>query len=1655
MAGEKVIRRAIEAARKAVAPEDLLMGIHNTAEGRKLDMIERLGGLPAPSIAITKPSQGYTSFGDISLVAPVEMVTPGRKTPVFGSDVYSPRFPNVEGDQIFRGFALAGNRRYAPLTMENVLREMKGNVRGGEGFNYGVGTVRAQVTPQFGSLPEMQAAREKIIPSSEFDAQKDMSAEMMERLRERFEPYFKPTDSYRRSWSAFPEVLTDYARTGRPSEFAYDYKDLPVEALTDARSFLSHLRDMPTEYFEAKPQRAVPLSEFSGAVVPADVPGSVVDRIRNMGINRIEEYGDDASRAAALMKFVGEQGFADGGEVNAQTTLDNDAAFLDMSRVFPPAPAGKIPNRAESIPLTRSFAPAQPEVVDRALDVVRSEPRPMDIRVSRQAPPPPRPVPRPAPVRAPAPAPAAPDTSESRRLWEIYNETGNPADFVRASNAMRAGRAEGGEVREGYAGGGKPLQQALEAAARYIRPRSPEQAAVDVAGLLRAAREKEVTDSLLEQADPRALFELYAAGRTGADMPMDYASRMGRAADQGFNKLIYRGTQSREALNRSLQTDRLEEGSKTFGTGSWASSDPDVAGTYSGLSEFSPVTMPLMVRGSELREVPWGGGLWSEGPGGQTTDRVARAAREEGAKGLTFSNITDIGPHLWNRADTQKRLPDTSDTTVIFDPSIVRSPFARFDPRLEHLLDLNRKDGGRAVDVARETLLEDQYPTQYLPNVGRQVMADGGVPVSEGEKNAQLNDMVAYADRLDRAARMRDVGQSLSETWPAQLARSIVGGAALPRDVYEGRVDPTSEIGIQRAMDLSGAVMGGGMTVGSAPRGSIGMFLGPSAKTADLQALEVARDMAKKGATRDEIYDATKWLQGADKQWRFEIPDTAASMRPGYIEKSTVGEAIDHPELFKAYPQLADVEFYASPIKKGDIQGMWSGNPNVKETFPTLQIGQYAKDPRSTALHELQHGVQAMENFAPGGNTFALKKGTPAWAIYQERLAAIKKPLPLETYAAVAGFGNDIEAAKKSYPSYLKAVKNPSQLVKTEAQKYAVEAAYLRSAGEVEARNVQTRAQEGYDKRPWETQQFPDEMQIVRERSKERDGGAVEDALHIARGMYADGGVPTEQSRRRATLEQLGSFEDRPVMDPATMGENWANAVRRFRENPVRPGEATVRPLELGGRDVLGGAIAGDGGIVRSRIADIVAGSRGLPGSGTLGMGVADLTPAGIPLAVSDFSDAVRNEDYLSAGLTAGLPAAYFARKPIMAAGRAVYDAGARAVDTARDVLGRVPAPVAAGGAGAAVMTPEEAEASKGRMVQQVMDIVRGITPPPSNKDPRFWHNISSTKLSRPIDEMRAGYEKVGTDLQPLVRQPSDYEGKAFVTALGDPSIGGVRLLSVNERNLTNPTLMQAGPSFVHGASAQGPDRAIWASDLPLVSALANRAAAAQKAGYEPYLNYVKMGGESPDYSHHITDPLIDLFRQSKVDKGTVADFDKKMREGFNKDFPAYADWPGLRSKNLESYLFGTGPGKARTAMAKLMATGDFQKRGMPDVAAVRFAATEPDLLNAPNYSSGRMIARMDPNAVAIRNPEVPHRTYRAQLAAHPEGADPARFSDNIPLEIAHRDWVEKVRQDMPKISSSNLQFKFQRQSPTLYMTPETVDRMSTFLDLKKRGLIP
>lgn len=58
--------------------------------------------------------------------------------------------------------------------------------------------------------------------------------------------------------------------------------------------------------------------------------------------------------------------------------------------------------------------------------------------------------------------------------------------------------------------------------------------------------------------------------------------------------------------------------------------------------------------------------------------------------------------------------------------------------------------------------------------------------------------------------------------WPAELIRSAVGAAALPGDVYAGRVDPLSDEAIGRAADLAGTVTLGAAAM-PAQRNAVGM----------------------------------------------------------------------------------------------------------------------------------------------------------------------------------------------------------------------------------------------------------------------------------------------------------------------------------------------------------------------------------------------------------------------------------------------------------------------------------------------------------------------------------------------------------------------------------------------------------------------------------------------------------------------------------------------------------------------------------------------------------------------------------------------------------------------------------------------------------------
>ena len=87
-------------------------------------------------------------------------------------------------------------------------------------------------------------------------------------------------------------------------------------------------------------------------------------------------------------------------------------------------------------------------------------------------------------------------------------------------------------------------------------------------------------------------------------------------------------------------------------------------------------------------------------------------------------------------------------------------------------------------------------------------------------------------------------------------------------------------------------------------------------------------------------------------------------------EPKKLGDLIDYPQLFEAYPQLADMDF--SFVNLGDMDGGYS--PLVNKIFIDESLKEDSQQMRQTLIHEIQHAIQEAEGFAKGSNLIGLNK---------------------------------------------------------------------------------------------------------------------------------------------------------------------------------------------------------------------------------------------------------------------------------------------------------------------------------------------------------------------------------------------------------------------------------------------------------------------------------------------------------------------------------------------------------------------------------------------------------------------------------------------------------------------------------------------------------
>lgn len=162
--------------------------------------------------------------------------------------------------------------------------------------------------------------------------------------------------------------------------------------------------------------------------------------------------------------------------------------------------------------------------------------------------------------------------------------------------------------------------------------------------------------------------------------------------------------------------------------------------------------------------------------------------------------------------------------------------------------------------------------------------------------------------------------------------------------------------------------------------------------------LNVARQMEQSGKDAKAIRLATGWERGADKKWRYEIPDVKAinglvvNSLPDtvtnlygrtYTYKSVaLKDIVDAKELYDAYPNAENIDIVLYNFASSDgTKGQFTDASEYLGTNPTITMWgiDYSKPLTKKDIgvltHELQHFVQSEEGFSRGGNSNAVGEG--------------------------------------------------------------------------------------------------------------------------------------------------------------------------------------------------------------------------------------------------------------------------------------------------------------------------------------------------------------------------------------------------------------------------------------------------------------------------------------------------------------------------------------------------------------------------------------------------------------------------------------------------------------------------------------------------------
>lgn len=230
-------------------------------------------------------------------------------------------------------YTSSGNRRSFAQThysyrLENIVKAMQETQeeRGGQVSGVTAGGLQASAVPSYRTIQEIRedSGRLGAVDTDSYKAQLgDVEAKIRAVTQRIMQSTKAHSDNSFEEGEIIGDVLMEAAKGKRTIDsimrtFAKEGYRISNVTAKQIQELYRSAAALPTEYFEAKPQRAVGFNEVLAAVIPDDSSDRLKTALRNAGVNTVEYIAGDEADRLAKVNSVDDAKFSLKGTENAQ-----------------------------------------------------------------------------------------------------------------------------------------------------------------------------------------------------------------------------------------------------------------------------------------------------------------------------------------------------------------------------------------------------------------------------------------------------------------------------------------------------------------------------------------------------------------------------------------------------------------------------------------------------------------------------------------------------------------------------------------------------------------------------------------------------------------------------------------------------------------------------------------------------------------------------------------------------------------------------------------------------------------------------------------------------------------------------------------------------------------------------------------------------------------------------------------------------------------------------------------------------------------------------------------------------------------------------------------------------------------------------------------